>query len=292
MRPDRPADHAALGYAFVYRSVRDKLGLRRVRDCHLRRGAHRARGARVLLGARRARSARATARPRTPRSPRSRPHDDVRIGKVGIAVPGSRDRDRGRRRDPHPLGRQLRRLLSTNPEATADDPGRRRAGCTPATSASSTPTAILTITDRKKDIIITAGGKNISPSEIENRLKVSPYVREAIVIGDRRKYLTALIGIELDTVGDWASAPLPSLHDLRGPGVEARGTSSSSTSGSQTSTADLAQVETIKRFALLPKELDHEDGELTATQKVKRAAIAAAVPRPDRGDVPMIGSRP
>ena len=62
----------------------------------------------------------------------------------------------------------------------------------------------LTITDRKKDIIITAGGKNISPSEIENALKVSPYVREAIVIGDQRRYLVTLIGIELDTVGSWA----------------------------------------------------------------------------------------
>src|SRR5690606_1924916 len=62
----------------------------------------------------------------------------------------------------------------------------------------------LTITDRKKDILITAGGKNVSPSEIENRLKVSPYVREAIVLGDKRKYLVALIGIELDTVSNWA----------------------------------------------------------------------------------------
>ena len=60
------------------------------------------------------------------------------------------------------------------------------------------------ITDRAKDIIITAGGKNIAPSEIENALKASPYIKEAIVIGDRRPYLAALIGIELDTVGDWA----------------------------------------------------------------------------------------
>ena len=79
------------------------------------------------------------------------------------------------------------------------------AGCTPATSARSTRAGYLTITDRKKDLIITAGGKNVSPSEIENLLKVSPYVREAIVVGDRRKYLTALIGIEVDTVGDWAT---------------------------------------------------------------------------------------
>src|SRR5258705_8779903 len=62
----------------------------------------------------------------------------------------------------------------------------------------------LKITDRAKDIIITAGGKNVAPSEIENALKASPYIKEAIVIGDRRAYLTALIGIELDTVGEWA----------------------------------------------------------------------------------------
>jgi len=131
----------------------------------------------------------------------------------------------------------------------------------------------LRITDRKKDIIITAGGKNISPSEIENKLKVSPYVREAIVIGDRRKYLTALIGIEGDTVGDWATrrgipyttytdlSARPEVHDLIGEVVDKVN-------------AELAQVETIKRFELLPIELDHEDGQLTATQKVKRAAIA------------------
>jgi long-chain acyl-CoA synthetase len=130
----------------------------------------------------------------------------------------------------------------------------------------------LTITDRKKDIIITAGGKNVSPSEIENKLKVSPYVREAMVVGDRRKYLVALIGIELDTVGDWAGrngvafttyADLtrkPEVRDLIGAAVERVN-------------GELAQAETIKRFALLDKELDHEDGELTATQKVKRRAL-------------------
>ena len=75
----------------------------------------------------------------------------------------------------------------------------------------------LRIVDRIKDIIITAGGKNISPSEIENALKISPYVKEAMVIGDRRPYLTALIGIELDTVGDWAQRrgiPYTTYRDL------------------------------------------------------------------------------
>lgn len=129
------------------------------------------------------------------------------------------------------------------------------------------------ITDRMKDIIITAGGKNISPSMIENELKASPFIREAIVIGDGRKYLTALIGIELDTVGEWAQrrqlgystyrdlSAKPEVVELVSGVVDAVN-------------ANLAQVERIKAFRLLPKELDHEDGELTATQKVKRSAIS------------------
>ncbi|HEX4932418.1 MAG TPA: AMP-binding protein, partial [Gemmatimonadaceae bacterium] len=132
----------------------------------------------------------------------------------------------------------------------------------------------LQITDRKKDILITAGGKNVSPSWIENALKVSPYVREAIVIGDRRKYLVALIGIEYDTVGNWATqqrvafttyadlSARPEVVQLVDAWV-------------QQVNATLAPVEQVKRFTLIPKELDHEDGELTATQKVKRKAIAA-----------------
>jgi long-chain acyl-CoA synthetase len=130
----------------------------------------------------------------------------------------------------------------------------------------------LTITDRKKDIIITAGGKNISPSEIENKLKISPYIREAVVIGDRRPYLTALLGIELDTVRNWATrqgiafttyadlSSKPEVRALLQGWVDQVNT-------------ELAQVETVKRFAMIPRELDHEEGELTATQKVKRAAI-------------------
>ena len=98
-------------------------------------------------------------------------------------------------------------------------------------------------------------------------------IREAVVIGDRRKYLTALIGIEGDTVGDWATrhhvpfttyADLSSKADVRGLIGE----------WVEQVNKDLAQVESIKKFELLPKELDHEEGELTATQKVKRSAIA------------------
>ncbi len=132
----------------------------------------------------------------------------------------------------------------------------------------------LKITDRLKDIIITAGGKNISPSEIENALKASPFVKEAIVVGDRRPYLTALIGIELDTVGDWAQRrrlAYTTYRDLsEKPEVLAL------VQGVVTKVnARFARAEGIKDFRMLPKELDHEDGELTATQKVKRSAIAA-----------------
>jgi len=133
----------------------------------------------------------------------------------------------------------------------------------------------LRITDRMKDIIITAGGKNVSPSEIENALKASPFIKEAVVLGDRRKYLTALIGIELDTVGDWAQrqglafttyrdlAEKPEVRKLVEGIVH-------------DVNARFSSVEQLKDFRMLPKELDHEDGELTATQKVKRSAIDKA----------------
>ncbi|MET0447256.1 MAG: AMP-binding protein [Aeromicrobium sp.] len=130
----------------------------------------------------------------------------------------------------------------------------------------------LRITDRLKDIIITAGGKNISPSEIENHLKASPYIKEAIVVGDRRKYLTALIGIELDTVGSWAQRRRLSFTTYRDLSGKAEVVELVQGIVDDTNTR-FAAVETIKAFSLLPKELDHEQGELTATQKVKRSAI-------------------
>lgn len=129
------------------------------------------------------------------------------------------------------------------------------------------------ITDRLKDIIITSGGKNVSPSEIENALKASPFVKEAIVVGDRRPYLAALIGIELETVGDWAQRrriPYTTYRDLS----EKKEVIELVQSVIDDVNAKFARVEQVKKFRMLPKELDHEDGELTATQKVKRAAIA------------------
>jgi long-chain acyl-CoA synthetase len=130
----------------------------------------------------------------------------------------------------------------------------------------------IRIIDRIKDIIITSGGKNISPSEIENTLKSSPFVKEAIVIGDRRKYLTALIGIDYESVSEWAQRrkiPHTTYRDLS----EKAEVVALIQKAVDKTNQQFARVEQVKKFKLLTKELDHEDGELTATQKVKRSII-------------------
>ncbi|QFZ24734.1 long-chain fatty acid--CoA ligase [Saccharothrix syringae] len=133
----------------------------------------------------------------------------------------------------------------------------------------------LRITDRMKDIIITAGGKNVAPSEIENALKTSPYVKEAVVLGDRRPYLVALIGIEPDTVGHWAARRGITYTTYRD--LTAKDKVRELVGGVVREVNErFARVEQVKEFRLLPKELDHADGELTATQKVKRSALAEA----------------
>jgi len=130
----------------------------------------------------------------------------------------------------------------------------------------------IAVVDRKKAIIITAGGKNIAPSEIENALKDSEFIKEAIVVGEAKKYLGAIIQVDYDTVGRWARdkalpytnykslTQLPEVHELVDRVVNA-------------TNKRFARVENIRRFAILEKELDHDDGELTATQKVRRAMI-------------------
>ena len=128
------------------------------------------------------------------------------------------------------------------------------------------------IIDRIKHIIITSGGKNVSPSEIENSLKTSPFIKEAMVIGDGRKYLTALIAIEYDVVGGWAlskSIPYTTYRDL----TEKPEVIELVQGIVNETNTKFATVEQLKAFRLIPKELDHEDGELTATQKIKRRTM-------------------
>lgn len=135
----------------------------------------------------------------------------------------------------------------------------------------------LRIVDRIKDIIITAGGKNISPSEIENALKASPYVKEAVVIGDKRPYLTAVVGIEYDTVADWASRRKIEFTTYRDLSTKDEVVALVRDIVRDVNTR-FARVEAIRKFRMLTKELDHEDGELTATQKLKRQAFSRTVP--------------
>ena len=128
------------------------------------------------------------------------------------------------------------------------------------------------ITDRMKDIIITSGGKNITPSEIENQLKFSPYVSDAVVIGDKRPYLTCLLMIDQENVEKYAQdhdipftnyaslCRAPEIQDLIQREIEAVN-------------VNFARVETIKRFYLIERQLTPEDEELTPTMKLKRSFV-------------------
>ncbi len=128
------------------------------------------------------------------------------------------------------------------------------------------------ITDRMKDIIITAGGKNITPSEIENELKFSPYISDAVVIGDRRKYLTCLVMIDHDNVAKFAQdhdVPYTNFASL----TRARPVMDLIAGEIEKVNRKLARVESVKRFRLIDRQLDPEDEELTPTMKLKRKLV-------------------
>ncbi|RLB41335.1 MAG: long-chain fatty acid--CoA ligase [Deltaproteobacteria bacterium] len=133
----------------------------------------------------------------------------------------------------------------------------------------------LKITDRKKDIIVTAGGKNITPQYIENKLKFSPYINDAVVIGDGRKYLTCLIMIDEDNVVKYAQdhkVQFSTYKDLtQSPEIIKLIQGEVDKVNEQ-----LARVEQIKKFTILPKKLYEEDGEVTPTMKVKRKYVNEA----------------
>jgi long-chain acyl-CoA synthetase len=136
------------------------------------------------------------------------------------------------------------------------------------------PDGFVRITDRMKDIIITAGGKNVTPSEIENQLKFSPYISDAVVIGDRRKYLSCLVMIDHETVAQFAqekNVPFSNFASLcRAPEVQDLIWGEIERVNRQ-----LARVETIKTFRLIEQLLTPEDEELTPTMKLKRTYVNA-----------------
>lgn len=130
----------------------------------------------------------------------------------------------------------------------------------------------LKITDRKKDLIITSGGKNISPQNLENILKTLPLIANAMVFGDRRKYLTALITLEPEDTENWARsrniqynnfAELSQNKELR----------EYLTERIEEMNQGLARFETIKRFAVLERDFSQEHGEITPTLKVRRKVV-------------------
>ncbi len=129
----------------------------------------------------------------------------------------------------------------------------------------------LRITDRKKDLIITAGGKNVAPQNIEKLLRRIPGIGQAVVIGDRRKFLTALLTIDGELAPEftrehgWPSEPERlAVNESFTAHVQA---------GVDAANVELARYETIKRFAILPEDFTVEGGELTPTQKVKRPIV-------------------
>jgi long-chain acyl-CoA synthetase len=197
------------------------------------------------------------------------PPDRIRLGSVGIARPGTEVRlsPEGEilLRGPHVFLGYYRK-----PEKTADTvvDGWLHTGDVGTIDAD----GFVHITDRMKDIIITAGGKNVTPSEIENQLKFSPYISDAVVIGDRRKFLSCLVMIDHETVAQFAqerNVPFSNFASLcRAPEVQDLIRDEIERVNRQ-----LARVETVKQFRLIEQLLTPEDEELTPTMKLRRTFV-------------------
>lgn len=190
----------------------------------------------------------------------------TKIGTVGPPVPGVdvRIADDG---EIMVKGPNVFRGYYKNPEATAEtltEDGWMHSG-----DLGSFDGPFLTITGRKKEIIITAGGKNIAPKNIEAALKNHDLINEAVVIGDRRKYLSALVTLDPEATAAWAEKQGISgenLHNNEKVIAEIQG-------HVDEINKEFAKVETIKRFKILERNLTVEDGELTPTLKVKRRKV-------------------
>jgi long-chain acyl-CoA synthetase len=193
-----------------------------------------------------------------------------RLGSVGQCIPGTElalaDDGEVMARGPHVFAGYLHNETAT--AQAIDEQGWLKTGDIGRIDDD----GYLYITGRKKEIIITAGGKNLSPEKIENALKMSPYIKEAIAIGDRRKFVSALIQIDLEATGDWATRrelTYTSFEDLTGKAA----VSALMESEIKALNERLVRVEQVRSFRLLPKELHQDDGEMTATQKVRRSAV-------------------
>ncbi|TVR97956.1 MAG: long-chain fatty acid--CoA ligase [Wenzhouxiangellaceae bacterium] len=191
-----------------------------------------------------------------------------RIGSVGVPLPDSEVRIA---EDGEILvrGQHVFEGYWKRPEQTARD---MRAGWLHTGDSGRLDAGMLTITGRIKDIIITAGGKNIAPAEIESKLKFSPYIADAVLVGDQRKYLTCLIMIDRDNVETWAQRRQVPFSDFRSL---CRAEAVQELIGEVVNevNSQFAQVEQIKYFRLIDVMLSADDEELTATMKLKRAQV-------------------
>jgi len=199
------------------------------------------------------------------------PPDRIRPGRIGVAAPWNEVRIDEATGELLVRGPNVFSGYLNQPEKTAeaiDADGWLHTGDVGSVDAE----GVFRITDRMKDIIITAGGKNITPSEFENELKFSPYVTDAVVIGDARPYLTALVMIDQDNVEKYAQdndVPFSNYASLtRAPEVRALIQSEIDRINTH-----FARVEQVKKFHLIEAQLSAEDEELTPTMKLKRKLV-------------------
>ena len=199
------------------------------------------------------------------------PPDRIKVGCIGPAGPHNEMRIDAATGEIQVRGANLFMGYLNQPEKTAESftaDGWFRTGDV----GSIDEEGFFRITDRMKDIIITAGGKNITPSEFENELKFSPYITDAVVIGDKRPYLTVIIMIDQENVEKYAQdndVPFSNYASLtRSPEVQALIQSEIDRVNRK-----FARVEQVKKFFLLDTQLSAEDEELTPTMKLKRKLV-------------------
>jgi long-chain acyl-CoA synthetase len=196
--------------------------------------------------------------------------DKFRLGSVGAATPGTRVRiaDDG---EILLAGPNVFAGYWDNPEGTAESfvDGWLRTGDLGALDDD----GFLTITGRKKDLIITAGGKNIAPANLENELRQSRWISYAVLYGDRRPYPVALLTLDPEEIVPWArERGLPDDLAVLAEHPDVRALLDSVV---DTVNARHARVAQVKRFAVLPRDLGQDTGELTPTLKVKRSVVYA-----------------
>jgi long-chain acyl-CoA synthetase len=195
--------------------------------------------------------------------------EHVKFGTVGRPLPGVEIRIAEEDGEILARGPHIFREYWRNPEATAETlvDGWLHTGDVGSVDEE----GYLSITGRKKDIIITAGGKNLTPSNIENDLKQSRYISQAVMHGDRRPFPVALITLDPEEILPWAKEQgLPEDLGALSTADEVRALVQQELDRAN---AHYAQVEQIKKFAILDRDLTVEDGELTPTLKVKRSVV-------------------